>query len=1432
MAEKYYEWARAEKRTLARYVQPQYLPPEFRLPATLNRLDLSKHEGPKSIAAQLYKLICKCDINYDLAPFDARSEVKQMIRPPATILSEKRGGCLDLAVLFATMCLGNDLLPIIIVVDGHAFAGLSLNRERHSMPNPHKAMAWNEGMLTDLSVLHSIEKEYLFIECTGAAKSKVLHPEFPEGRGRQENGSMSFDRAWEAGTEQISQSTRSENDPAKPSQRPFLYALDIHELQVTYGLTPFFDTGSSYASPEYARNAYLSSRLEDVQQEWDRKYYVPLSGSGQEVIPLGSPKKRHLPRIYSQVLDRRESPTTPQKSDSQIFNTIEDAVEKHKRLMLLGAPGAGKTTVLTKLLIDSLERALREPKAPIPLFIQLGDSMDDNVGGVSELIENSIRLNGIQGVHSSELLLLLDGLDQIAPRRVEQLRKWLTINKNVPMVVSCRTNYHISGSTLGITEVKINDLKKEQIEDFLNACLGKQSANAVMHRLQPDPLRPTARDLIYLASNPFFLSIIADTHDPNNTDPRIPSSQGQLFKLYVETLYARQFERRSQQQKSYELEQVLLGLGKVAYTLHFRGSISKSMHSGWARKQLQPEFQTESDELWRLGREMSVLDLRNNDKLVRFTHDLLAEYFAAEYLARSLNLLKYLLMLPSFSNIEHRFGRGDQVLYMLSGFGIPNEVIPIVTSRNPFLAAECLNYLERDIRPNASVLEDVVLGLANWLDNKNPDARQVAIKALSQMSEQKHVIDHMKRILQQDVIIKRKAAIRVLSNSLDKERAAVALVIALKDSSKFVRLDAEDALESVGDSAAKAIGMQFRESQRSDFRLRLLEMVSRIPTFSSLQTLMLAVEDTEPEVSQVACEFLDISSLDLSGATSDQLNISRAKARSWLSSKDIVHSKSGIRVLGIIGTSEDVSALSALLRTASVEVQREVLRALGKLKDSSSVDALIAKLQSGRDAATIKETVQAIGLLRNPSAIPELQKTLTNSNPHVRSATAHALGRLRAASAVSLLIDCVYNDSNHFVRTYSTLALGLIGDKTALPALIYALKKDKGKVRSFSAMGLGLLCEHEAIPHLVSQLDDLNHYVRQFAVCALALFRSPEACEPLTQIIKKDDNEHVRQWVAIALGVIGDSLGLGGLEWAMRDRFSFVRAKAVAALKEINHPRVPLLLVRFAQDDDDFVRQQSIIGLGTRKDVEYVDDIWKLRDDPNENVRAAHAWTIGQLNDSRAVDYLVELSQRDYSHIVRQRAVEALGNVGISSLSISNTLMHVAQQDQVDFVRRVAIQSLNKLRIMDAIPLLDELAKSDPSAYVRREAKYARKKIEEEAELPEQASNTTTGDRQETSNPLALNAVVDEEFLFAISSNQGGATGSTDCNILDEQLESLGAFPSIDTLELARRQIEDGDLHKVLEQAIMDPLPWKREVAKQALWSDPTRGRSNAMSTE
>lgn len=245
MIKQHYEWALAAERTLAHYAQPDDLPEAFRLPKYINRLDLLRLEGPQGVAEQLYDLLYKQGIHYELSPFNPRASVTQLIRKPTTILDKKKGTCLDLAVLFAAMCLANDLLPLVVVVEGHAFAGLSLTRTRHDGKKPPRPLAWKKGKLTDLSVLQELHgQEYLFIECTGAAQSQALSSSFPEGREREGNGRMSFERACEAGREQLLQHAWVTDGTAAPNQRMFLYALDIHDLQVNHGFEPVQDEAS------------------------------------------------------------------------------------------------------------------------------------------------------------------------------------------------------------------------------------------------------------------------------------------------------------------------------------------------------------------------------------------------------------------------------------------------------------------------------------------------------------------------------------------------------------------------------------------------------------------------------------------------------------------------------------------------------------------------------------------------------------------------------------------------------------------------------------------------------------------------------------------------------------------------------------------------------------------------------------------------------------------------------------------------------------------------------------------------------------------------------------------------------------------------------------------------------------------------------------
>jgi hypothetical protein len=155
----------------------------------------------------------------------------QRIRAPFEIFQDPREGtCLDLALVFCSLCLGFDLLPILIITDGHALAAVSLThgRDELSARTRREYHEFKKGILTDAKLLFDlidVEKRYLAIECTGFARCSVLPENCPEGKGRTAEGYLPFKDAVRAGRRQLDHVERS-----------FMFALDIAVAHKIWGI--------------------------------------------------------------------------------------------------------------------------------------------------------------------------------------------------------------------------------------------------------------------------------------------------------------------------------------------------------------------------------------------------------------------------------------------------------------------------------------------------------------------------------------------------------------------------------------------------------------------------------------------------------------------------------------------------------------------------------------------------------------------------------------------------------------------------------------------------------------------------------------------------------------------------------------------------------------------------------------------------------------------------------------------------------------------------------------------------------------------------------------------------------------------------------------------------------------------------------------------
>lgn len=190
-------WRRSTPELLARYVSHAAAAaavPEgfFRLSADGEGFrslhDLRAQGRMAEAVGALYERLCGLGIEYELEPvsLDDPAEVWQRIRTPEEIVREGRGTCLDLALLFAGLCVEARLLPTVVLLEDAAGAG------RHAMvlvdgqctaddydlprgwPEEARTRGWWSGDAARRQLLAWVDAEKdaaLAVECTGFART-------------------------------------------------------------------------------------------------------------------------------------------------------------------------------------------------------------------------------------------------------------------------------------------------------------------------------------------------------------------------------------------------------------------------------------------------------------------------------------------------------------------------------------------------------------------------------------------------------------------------------------------------------------------------------------------------------------------------------------------------------------------------------------------------------------------------------------------------------------------------------------------------------------------------------------------------------------------------------------------------------------------------------------------------------------------------------------------------------------------------------------------------------------------------------------------------------------------------------------------------------------------------------------------------------------
>ncbi|MEW1847917.1 NACHT domain-containing protein [Nonomuraea angiospora] len=380
------------------------------------------------------------------------------------------------------------------------------------------------------------------------------------------------------------------------------------------------------------------------------KLYVQLRIHNQ--MPLRYVQQEEIENLRGKdFTDLHQLTRTRQEEKEAEPLTPEEALAKFRRLVVLGDPGAGKTTMLRYLALQAARGQL-SGKACLPIFVELRRFVRMEVPDVLAYVDRAwadrygepeAATLADHVLTTGEGVLLLDGLDevlggesrdvadQVYQKVTQEIDRLAARYPNARIVVTCR-RAGWRGQLPAFRTLEVLDFDDEQIKKFIT------------HWFESDPLRADSLSAALarsnrihtLSSNPLLLSLIAIVYE---SDLELPERRSELYKRTISVLLTewdahrdiRRFARFTSDRKRDLLEE-------IAWCFHRQGlayfpqdqllhMIAEFLPTIAIDPADAPYILAEITEQYGMLKEQA-------HEVYGFVHLTLQEYFAAEVAAR------------------------------------------------------------------------------------------------------------------------------------------------------------------------------------------------------------------------------------------------------------------------------------------------------------------------------------------------------------------------------------------------------------------------------------------------------------------------------------------------------------------------------------------------------------------------------------------------------------------------------------------------------------------------------------------------------------------------------------------------------------------------------------------------------------------------------
>jgi HEAT repeat protein len=365
--------------------------------------------------------------------------------------------------------------------------------------------------------------------------------------------------------------------------------------------------------------------------------------SGEHSLPLQAifqPLRLRSGSFSFEGADHEDSDTTTARNGAEAL-----AKSGKRRMVVLGGPGMGKTTLLKELLQRAIQAAQVELEADLPLFISLPDLARSGLtwqeylpGILAELdTDANFARTLIEAIEHGRAFLCLDSLDEVVPAQRPDIIALLdreAARCGGTWIIGSRFTEYKGGQ---FAQGQFAEWELQPLDKEMRLELAKHLLPLISHLLQ-QPATSSAEDFIEVldkdarlaewGTNPLLFTLAAIVYAQTGM---LPGSRATLYRECIEIMLV---GRIPDQQARAELRNLLADISLQLYQTRGRNFTVPELFELLTTRYPDASYQAHSDMVARIL-DAGLLDVVAH-QTYGFKHQMFQEYLAAVALATQL----------------------------------------------------------------------------------------------------------------------------------------------------------------------------------------------------------------------------------------------------------------------------------------------------------------------------------------------------------------------------------------------------------------------------------------------------------------------------------------------------------------------------------------------------------------------------------------------------------------------------------------------------------------------------------------------------------------------------------------------------------------------------------------------------------------------------